>query len=112
MSDCIFCQIVQGEAQAQVVYQDEDVTAFEDNNPQAPVHVLVVPNGHISGVAQAGEEDEALLGRLFTAARRVAQEKGIQDYRLVVNQGRQAGQSVFHLHMHVLGGRRMTWPPG
>ncbi|HHS96550.1 MAG TPA: histidine triad nucleotide-binding protein [Chloroflexi bacterium] len=113
MNECIFCRIVRGEAPARIVYQDEAVTAFHDLNPQAPVHVLIVPNRHISGVAQVEPEDEPMLGRLFTVARRVAEEMGVdRGYRLVVNNGRPAGQSVFHLHLHLLGGRPFQWPPG
>ncbi len=113
MNECIFCRIVRGEAPARIVYQDEAVTAFHDLNPQAPVHVLIVPNRHISGVAQVEPEDEPMLGRLFTVARRVAEEMGVdRGYRLVVNNGRPAGQSVFHLHLHLLGGRSFQWPPG
>jgi histidine triad (HIT) family protein len=112
MSECIFCRIARGEAPARIVYKDEDVTAFHDLNPQTPVHVLIIPNRHIVDVNQAQPEDEPVLGKLFTTARRVAQELGVTDYRLVINNGPQAGQSVFHLHMHVLGGRRMGWPPG
>jgi histidine triad (HIT) family protein len=112
MSDCIFCRIARGEAEARVVYQDENVTAFHDRNPRAPVHILIIPNRHIASVAEVGVEDEPILGKLFTVARRAAKESGVTDYRLVVNNGPQAGQSVFHLHMHLLGGRRMSWPPG
>ena len=112
MSDCIFCRIVQGEAPARIIYRDESVTAFHDVHPQAPVHVLLIPNSHVASVAQAGLEDEAVLGKLFTVARRVAEELGVADYRLVVNNGPLAGQSVFHVHMHLLGGRRLSWPPG
>jgi len=113
VSDCIFCRIVRGEAPARIVYQDEEVTAFHDLNPQAPVHVLIVPNRHIDGVAQVTPEDEATLGRLFTVARRIAEEMGVTEgYRLVVNSGPLAGQSVFHLHLHLLGGRSFRWPPG
>jgi histidine triad (HIT) family protein len=112
MSACTFCRIARGEAEARLVYQDEEVTAFHDQNPQAPVHVLIIPNRHIASVAEAKVEDEPVLGKLFTVARRVAKDLGVTDYRLVVNNGRQAGQSVFHLHLHLLGGRRMSWPPG
>jgi histidine triad (HIT) family protein len=112
MSNCVFCRIAQGEAVARMVYQDEDVTAFHDLHPQAPVHVLLIPNHHIAGVSQVEEADEAVLGKLFSVARRVAEELGVADYRLVVNNGRQAGQSVSHLHVHLLGGRTMGWPPG
>jgi histidine triad (HIT) family protein len=112
MSGCVFCRIARGESPARVVYQDEDVTAFHDLHPQAPVHVLIIPNRHIASVAEAGPEDEPVLGKLFTVARCVAKELGMTDYRLVINNGPQVGQSVFHLHMHLLGGRRMGWPPG
>jgi len=113
MSDCIFCHIVRGEAPAEIVYQDDDITAFRDLHPQAPVHILIVPNRHITGMAQARPEDAALLGKLFLVARRLAEQEDIVNgYRLVINNGALAGQSVFHLHAHLLGGRRLTWPPG
>jgi histidine triad (HIT) family protein len=113
MSECAFCRIAQGEAPARVVYQDEDVTAFHDRNPRAPTHILIVPNRHIVGVAQVEPEDVAVLGKLFVVARQVAEQEGIVNgYRLVVNNGRLAGQSVFHLHVHLLGGRPLSWPPG
>lgn len=113
MNDCIFCQIVRGEAPARIVYQDKDVTAFHDLHPRAPVHILIVPNRHIPGVAQVEPEDAASLGKLFVVARHLAeQEHIVNGYRLVVNNGPQAGQSVFHLHIHVLGGRPLGWPPG
>ena len=110
---CIFCRIVRGEAPARIVYQDEDVTAFHDRNPRAPTHILIVPNRHIVGVAQVEPEDAELLGKLFIVARRVAEQENLaQGYRLVVNNGPWAGQSVFHLHVHLLGGRLFGWPPG
>lgn len=113
MSDCIFCRIARGESPANILYQDEDVTAFHDLHPQSPVHILIVPNRHIAGVAQVEPEDAALLGKLFVVARQLAErEKIVNGYRLVVNNGLQAGQSVFHLHVHLLGGRRLGWPPG
>jgi histidine triad (HIT) family protein len=113
MSVCTFCRIVQGETSSPVVYQDEDVTAFHDLHPRAPVHILIVPNRHIVGAAQVEPEDAALLGKLFVVARRLAEQEGIVNgYRLVVNNGPLAGQSVFHLHMHLLGGRPLGWPPG
>lgn len=113
MSDCIFCRIARGEAPANILYQDDDVTAFRDLHPQAPVHILIVPNRHVAGVAQVEPEDAALLGKLFVVARQLAErEKIVNGYRLVVNNGPQAGQSVFHLHVHLLGGRRLGWPPG
>lgn len=113
MRTCAFCRIARGEASARIVYQDEDVTAFHDRNPQAPTHVLIIPNKHIESVNQIEPGDTDLLGKLFVVARRVAEREGISGgYRLVVNTGSQAGQSVFHLHVHLLGGRRLSWPPG
>jgi histidine triad (HIT) family protein len=113
MSACVFCRIVRGEAPARIVYQDEDVTAFQDLRPRAPTHILIVPNRHITGVAAAEPEDSELLGKLFVIARQLAEQEGIVDgYRLVVNNGPRAGQSVFHLHVHLLGGRPLGWPPG
>jgi len=113
MSDCIFCRIVRGQAPAQIVYQDDDVTAFRDLHPQAPVHILIVPNLHIIGVAQMEQRDAALAGKLLVVARQLAEQEGIVNgYRLVINNGRLAGQSVFHLHVHLMGGRPLNWPPG
>lgn len=113
MSSCTFCRIARGQESARIVYQDEDVTAFHDQNPQAPIHVLIIPNEHIESTNEVTDEDVDLLGRLFVVARHVAEEEGVtRGYRLVVNTGPQAGQSVFHLHMHLLGGRPLSWPPG
>jgi histidine triad (HIT) family protein len=114
MADCIFCKIGAGQIPAGVVFQDDEVMAFEDVRPQAPVHVLIIPKRHIGGLNEAGSNDRALLGRLLEVANLVAQRKRIVDtgYRVVTNTGREGGQSVFHLHFHVLGGRDMAWPPG
>ena len=113
MTDCIFCKIINGEIPSQIVYNAPNVTAFRDINPQAPTHILIVPNRHITGVAAAEPEDSALLGKLFIIARWLAEQEGIVNgYRLVVNNGPRAGQSVFHLHVHLLGGRPLGWPPG
>jgi histidine triad (HIT) family protein len=111
---CAFCRVIAGELPSTQVYSDEAVVAFRDTNPQAPAHVLVVPRRHVESIALLGAEDGALLASMFTAANRVAREVGIADtgYRLVINSGRDAGQTVHHLHLHVLGGRRMSWPPG
>lgn len=111
---CAFCRIVAGALPATQVYSDEQVVAFRDTNPQAPTHVLVVPRRHVPSVARIGQEDGALLAHLVAAANQVARDAGIADtgYRLVINNGPQAGQTVGHLHVHVLGGRRMSWPPG
>ena len=114
MTDCLFCRIALGELPAQIVYQDGDVVAFRDVQPQAPVHVLVIPRLHMAGFADAGDEHRELLGKIAQTAARVAELEGIAEtgYRCVVNSGTHAQQSVRHLHMHVLGGRQMTWPPG
>ncbi len=109
MSDCIFCKIIAGEIPSKQVYKDDLVTAFYDINPLAPVHVLIVPNEHIPSVNEVEERHEAVLGRMFTVAKKIAAEHGIAEggYRLVVNTGADGGQEVFHLHMHLLGGRKM-----
>lgn len=112
--DCLFCKIVSGEIPAKRAYENEHVVAFHDIHPQAPVHVLVIPRRHLVGVHEATPEDGALLGHVMLAGRDVAEKLGLTDdgYRLVVNNGINAGQSVFHLHLHVLGGRVLAWPPG
>ena len=111
MDDCLFCRIVAGKLPATVVYEDDDVMAINDVFPRAPFHVLVVPRKHVATLAEL--EDEPLGGRLLQAVRRVARQGGVGDnFRLVVNNGDQAGQSVRHLHLHVLGGREFAWPPG
>jgi len=114
MPVCVFCKIAQKEAPADLLYQDEWATAFRDIRPVAPVHVLVIPNKHIASVNEVEEEDERLLGHLFLVARRVAEQEGIRQsgYRLIVNNGSHAGQVVFHLHLHVIGGQRMRYPMG
>ncbi|MFS8860675.1 histidine triad nucleotide-binding protein [Synechococcus sp. H65.1] len=113
MSDTVFSKIIRREIPAQIVYEDERAIAFKDIAPQAPVHILVVPKEPIPGIAQAKPEHEALLGHLLLTAQRVAAEAGLsKGYRLVINQGEDGGQTVFHLHIHVLGGRAMGWPPG
>ena len=114
MSDCLFCKIGSGQIPAKVVMQDDEVLAFDDVNPQAPVHVLVIPKRHVADLNDADVGDQALLGRLLEAAALVARKKGIAEagYRVVANTGRDGGQTVFHLHLHVLGGRPMAWPPG
>ncbi len=109
--DCLFCRIVAGEV-GTLIFADDEVAAFEDINPQAPHHLLVVPRQHIATAAELSPAREALAGRLLTTAARLARERHMPDYRLVMNCGAQAGQSVFHLHLHVLGGRSFGWPPG
>lgn len=112
--DCIFCRIVEGEIPAQVVHREDDIVAFRDVDPQAPTHILVIPTRHVESMNRLQSSDGGLMGRLILAARTIAQAEGIAEsgYRLVLNTERGAGQSVFHLHLHVLGGRSMRWPPG
>jgi len=111
--DCIFCKIVNGEIPANKVYEDGSVLAFHDLEPQAPVHILIIPKAHIASAAEIGEAESALAGKLFVAAAKIAAEQGlIQGFRLVTNCGESAGQSVRHLHFHLLGGRDFQWPPG
>jgi histidine triad (HIT) family protein len=112
--DCIFCRIASREAKAEILYEDDLVVAFEDINPQAPVHVLIIPKKHIPNNLSIEETDKELIGHLFLVANRIAKEKGVADkgFRLVNNCNREAGQTVFHLHIHLLGGRQMFWPPG
>ncbi|HET7726132.1 MAG TPA: histidine triad nucleotide-binding protein [Candidatus Limnocylindrales bacterium] len=114
MSDCLFCRIVRGEIPSERVHDDDVVIAFRDIAPRAPTHVLVIPREHIESAADLTEAHGALLGRLFAVAADVARREGIEQggYRIVTNVGPDAGQSVPHLHLHVLGGRPMTWPPG
>jgi len=112
MSDTLFAKIIRGELPSEKVWEDDDVFAFKDVNPAAPVHILVVPKKPLVNLYDAAEDDAELLGKLMLAARRVAQEQGLEDFRLVANNGAGAGQSVFHLHLHVLGGRPLSWPPG
>jgi histidine triad (HIT) family protein len=112
--DCLFCRIVRGEIPADLVAEGESWLAFRDIQPQAPVHVLVIPREHVDGVGSLGTEDATVSGELLLAAAEVARIEGVDEsgYRVVTNVGERAGQSVFHLHLHVLGGRRMRWPPG
>lgn len=114
MENCLFCKIAAGQIPSKIVYQDEDVVAFEDINPQAPHHVLVIPRRHIGSIPDLTLEDGPLLARIFMTVAKLAHDMGIDEsgYRLVANVGPDAGQSVFHLHFHLLGGRRLGWPPG
>ena len=114
MPDCIFCKIADGEIQSTIVYSDDDLVAFEDVNPQAPVHILVIPRRHISTLSDLSVGDSDTIAKMIIAAAEIAKDRGISDsgYRLVFNCNRGAGQSVFHIHMHLLGGRSMNWPPG
>ncbi len=112
--ECVFCRIAAGEIPADIVRQDEETVAFRDLNPQASTHVLVIPRRHIPSVEALSAADAALVGRLFLAAKEIASADGVNDsgYRLVVNAGPDAGQSVDHIHLHLLGGRHLRWPPG
>ena len=113
MSDCLFCKIIEGKIPAKKVYEDDRTVAVEDINPQAPTHVLIIPKEHIVGLKEATEADAEVLGYCQIVAARIARQRGIeQGYRTVYNVGPGAGQSVFHLHLHLLGGRHLKWPPG
>jgi histidine triad (HIT) family protein len=114
MADCLFCKIVAGEIPARIVKRTADAVAFHDIDPRAPVHVLVIPTRHVPAVRDAGAGGEAMLGRTLRFAAEVATELGLDagGYRIVTNTGADAGQSVDHLHLHVLGGRKLAWPPG
>jgi histidine triad (HIT) family protein len=112
--DCLFCRIIAGEIPADIVHTDDRSLAFRDINPQAPTHILVVPREHIESLDEATQRDESTLGHLLRVAARVANQEGLSEsgYRTVINTGAGVGQSVFHLHLHVLGGRQLNWPPG
>jgi len=114
MSQCLFCQIISGELNASIVYQDDRIVAFNDINPQAPTHVLVVPRRHIASLNDLGEDDDQLVGELVRRAAAIAKSRGIANagFRTVFNTNREAGQTVFHIHLHLIGGRPMHWPPG
>ncbi len=114
MSEDLFLKIIDRQIPADIVFETEDVLAFRDINPQAPVHVLIIPKVHIRTINDIEQEHEALVGKLFTAAREIAAQEGVAEdgYRVVMNCNEGAGQSVFHIHLHLLGGRGLTWPPG
>jgi histidine triad (HIT) family protein len=110
--DCLFCKILNGEVPSTEVYSDDGYYAFRDINPGAPAHILVIPRTHIARISDAEDADADLLGGLLLTGNKVAKQEGLSDYRLVINCGPQAGQSVYHIHLHVLGGRDFSWPPG
>ncbi|MDW7975140.1 MAG: histidine triad nucleotide-binding protein [Leptospiraceae bacterium] len=114
MQNCVFCHIVAKEIPARIVYEDEDLSAFHDINPQAPVHILVIPKKHIPSLAEIRPEDEGLLGKLLSKTSYIAKIAGVSEdgYRVVINTNRDAQQTVFHLHIHILAGRTFSWPPG
>lgn len=112
--NCIFCKIIGKKIPSTVVFEDELSLAFEDVNPQAPVHILVVPKQHIPDIHSMTEADRNIVGHLFLTAKKIADQKGLnaEGYRMVINNGAGVGQTVFHIHLHILSGRRLTWPPG
>ena len=114
MTDCLFCKMVSGEIKPDVVFETDNVLAFRDINPQAPTHVLIIPKKHISTLNELQPEDNSLVGEIFQVAKKVAEMEGIAEsgYRTVFNCNKAAGQEVFHIHLHLLGGRNMRWPPG
>jgi len=113
-NDCLFCRISSKEIPSKVVYEDDEIMAFEDINSQAPLHVLLIPKKHVETLNDFEEKDAVLIGKMFLKAKKIAKDKGVSDggYRVVVNCNKDAGQEVFHMHMHLLGGRKFTWPPG
>lgn len=113
-SSCIFCKIISKEIPSKIVYEDEEVLSFYDINPQAPVHLLLIPKKHIPSLAEISESDQTILGKLLFSASKIAKKVGISEdgYRLVINTNRDAQQTVFHIHIHIIGGRPMSWPPG
>ncbi len=114
MGNCLFCKMVAGDIQPDVVYESDSVLAFRDLNPQAPVHILVIPKKHIATINDISDDDEVLIGELYTAAKKIASQEGISNngYRAVMNCNEDGGQAVYHIHLHLLGGRSMAWPPG
>ena len=113
-NDCLFCRIVDGNLSADIVYENDSLIAFRDINPKAPTHILLIPRSHIATMNDLEDGDKALVGELFVTAARIAADEGLADdgYRVVMNCNAAAGQSVFHIHLHLMGGRTMTWPPG
>ena len=114
MTDCLFCKIAAGEIAAELVFKNDSVVAFRDINPQAPTHILVIPRKHIATINDIGQDDSSLVGELYLVAAELARKEGFADegYRVVMNCNEGAGQTVFHIHLHLLGGRRFSWPPG
>ena len=114
MSDCLFCGIIEGRIKGNVVYRDESIVAFRDIRPQAPVHILIVPRKHVATILDLEANDQIFVGQIFLLISKLAREQGIDEsgFRVVVNSGANAGQTVYHLHFHLLGGRRFSWPPG
>lgn len=112
MADCLFCRMIKKEIPAKIEYEDNELLVIHDINPQAPIHLLFIPKKHIAGIGSLEKDDTLMIGNVIFLAQQMAQKKGWRDYRLVFNNGAEAGQSVFHIHLHLLSGRRMNWPPG
>jgi histidine triad (HIT) family protein len=112
VENCLFCKIIRGEIPADKLFEDEDVVAFRDIAPVAPLHFLVIPKKHIQGPAALSAEEEHLPGKMLRIGKEIAQKEGIEHFRVIMNNGEEAGQTVFHLHMHLIGGRNLNWPPG
>jgi histidine triad (HIT) family protein len=114
MSDCLFCKVIRGEIPSKKVYEDDTIFAFEDINPQAPTHILIIPKEHYASLNDVPGKDKDLLGHILIKGRELAQKAGLENsgFRIVLNTGRDSGQAVFHIHFHLLGGRRLSWPPG
>ena len=114
MTDCVFCKIIDKQIPAEILFEDEDVLAFPDINAQAPHHLLIIPKKHIAALREATNEDQAILGKLLLTANHLAEKLNFKDsgYRTIINCGDDGGQTVYHIHVHVLAGRRLTWPPG
>jgi len=114
MENCLFCKIIHGEIPANKVFEDEKIIAFDDINPQAPIHILIIPKEHFASLNEIPEEKKDVLSHILLIARQIAREKGVakSGYRIVLNTARDSGQEVFHIHFHLLGGRKMLWPPG
>ena len=114
MTDCLFCKMASGDIKPDIVFENDDVLAFRDINPQAPTHVLIIPKKHIASINDIQAEEEVLVGKLYTTAQTIAKQEGFAEggYRVVMNCGEDAGQTVFHIHLHLLGGRQLSWPPG
>lgn len=112
--DCLFCKITQGQVDAKIIFDDPEVLAFHDVNPQAPTHILIIPKKHITTINDADSNDEQLLGRMILTAKKISRDLDLAEkgYRLVFNVNKGGGQAVYHIHLHLLGGRQMTWPPG
>lgn len=112
MNDCLFCKFVSGEFKTDIIFENSNVLAFNDISPQAPYHILIIPKKHIASISELSKDDSFLIGELYLAAQEIAKKLDFNDYRLVINNGAGAGQSVFHIHLHLMAGREFSWPAG